>query len=103
MGACISGSSEQPSVRKDAYTCARELMLNTDSNGCIIQSGGREVAVIGCERTQIKVTISRARPVNTKLNCKEVGSAALEIIDNCAECSSDYCPVQGKAIIWVVL
>jgi hypothetical protein len=88
----------QPSIRKDALECAKELTKNAAITDCTIRAGGTELAIIGVGKTQIKISIPRKRLVDTKFNCKTVANAALEIIDSCAECASDSCPVQGKRV-----
>ena len=96
LGSCTDVHSTAVSNRKDVYDCAQDLIKFTDPLTCEFPAGQSEKSIASCFSAQITVTMARKRVTRTRLSCKDIGIAVLEVVENCAGCAMDSCPVEGR-------
>jgi hypothetical protein len=86
-----------PASYKNAGICARGMIENKDPDSCTITGGGRESVLEGCLDSSIKISLRRTPSMFTqKFDCKDIGRAALKIIESCSDCKREFCPVSGE-------
>jgi len=93
-------ATSNPGSKKMAEYCAADLVNAVDNNLCKMGPNQREMNVEGCGDTQVRIVTKGTRFFATSYSCNAIGKAAMEILQRCAQCATDFCPVAGEQIIF---
>jgi hypothetical protein len=89
-------ATSNPGSRKMAEYCAADLVNGVDDSACKMGPNQQEMNVLGCGDAQVRILTKATRFFATPYSCKAIGKAAMEIVQRCAQCTTDFCPVAGR-------